>query len=129
MSFQSLLGILSKYTLATRIIKGLAACLLGLGTLAWIVDHAGSEYGEAVVHVTEPDVEVVVSGRTYRIEGRAYDPIVCRLPRGRHELIMRRAGQILHQETFTIQPGQSLVLTAWDPLRAREGADPRRGGR
>jgi hypothetical protein len=68
-----------------------------------------------VVHVTEPDVEVSIGGRMYRIEERRYDPIVCKLPPGRHELIMTRRGRVLYRESFEVRRGVSLVLTAWDP--------------
>jgi hypothetical protein len=79
--------------------------------------------GEVVVHVTEPNVEVVVGGRAYRFEGRPGDPIVCSLRRGQHELIMRRGGRILYKERFTVRPGENVVLAVVDPLRMRAGQD------
>ena len=79
MSAQGLFGLLPKLIVVSRIIKGLAAGVLGLAALGWIIEQA-SPRGEVVVHVTEPDVEVIVGGRTYRIGARVYDPIVCQLP-------------------------------------------------
>jgi hypothetical protein len=32
---------------------------------------------------------------------------------------MKRGGRLLFRETFTVGPGQDVVLTAWDPLRTR----------
>jgi hypothetical protein len=99
-----------------RALQHLAGCLLGLAILAWVAAHSGPAHGEVVVHVTEPDVEVSISGRPYRIGERRYDPIVCKLPPGRHELVMTRHGSVLYRESFEVRRGVSLVLTAWDPI-------------
>lgn len=121
----------SRSVAVIRFIKLLVVGSLGLATLGWLIEMAGHEGKVAihgsdpdliVVHVTEPDVEVVVGGRTYRIEGWVYEPIVCNLPDGEHELIMTRDGVLLYKETFTVRPGENLVLTAWDPNRTRERA-------
>ena len=113
-----------------RFLKCLVVGILGLAALGWIIEMAGNEGKVAVhesepdvvvVHVTEPDVEVVVGGRTYRIEGWVYEPIVCELPDGQHELIMTRDGVLLYKETFTVRTGEGVVLTAWDPNRSASG--------
>jgi hypothetical protein len=75
---------------------GLLSCVI----LGWIVGQVGPPHGEAVVHITEPNVEVTIGGNVYHIESRRYDPIVCRLPIGRHSLIMSRDGNVLHKESF-----------------------------
>jgi hypothetical protein len=90
-----------------------AACLLSLALLAWAVVHSGPRHGEVVVHVTEPDLEVSLDGRTYRIEGLREDPIVCDLPAGAHTLVVTRQGRLLRRETFEVVGGQGVVLTAW----------------
>ena len=51
-----------------RVLKHLAWGLLGVAILAWIAARTGPAHGEVVVHVTEPDVEVSIGGRTFRIE-------------------------------------------------------------
>jgi hypothetical protein len=99
-----------------RLLKYLAGCLLGLTILAWVAAHSGPAHGEVVVHVTEPDVEVSIGGRPYRIGERRYDPIVCKLTPGRHALVMTRHGRVLYPESFEVRRGVSLVLTAWDPM-------------
>lgn len=118
MSTQVPLVFFPKLAVVVRVIKGLAVGLLGVGALGWVVEQS-LPCGQVVVHVTEPDVEVVVGGRAFRIKGRVYDPIVCKLRRGQHELLMKRGGRLLFRETFTVGPGQDVVLTAWDPLRTR----------
>jgi hypothetical protein len=110
------------------ILEHLAGSLLGLGILGWAAVHSGPTRGEVVVHVTEPDVEVEVGGRTFRIEDRRHAPIVCELTPGWHDLVMRRRGRVLHEESFELRAGMSVVLTAWDPNRDRAGPDRRRPG-
>ena len=131
MSVQGSTGPQPMSVVVVRLIKCLVVGILGLAALGWILEMAGDEGKLAVhmsdpdavvVHVTEPDVEVVVGGLTYRIEGRASEPIVCKLPDGRHDLIMTRDGELLYKETFTVRPGEGVVLTAWDPNRTRERA-------
>ena len=51
-----------------------------------------------IVHVTEPGVEVMIAGRTFQIEDqRRYNPIVCHLPPGWHDLVMKRHGRVLYR--------------------------------
>ena len=132
MSVQGSTGPQTMSVAVVRFLKCLVVGILGLAALGWIIEMAGNEGKVAVhesepddvvvVHVTEPDVQVVVGCRTYRIEGRVYEPIVCELPDGQHDLIMTRDGVLLYKETFTVRPGEGLVLTAWDPNRTRERA-------
>jgi hypothetical protein len=100
-----------------RVLKQLVLAILGLGILAWAAAHAGPTHGEVVVHVTEPDVDVVFGGHTFHIEERRFAPIVCELPPGWHDLIVTRHGQVLDRQSFEVHAGASLVLTAWDPNR------------
>ncbi len=67
--------------------------------------------------MTEADVELIVGGNCYRIEGRRYPPIVCELPAGRQEMVLVRDGRVLYRESFRLRGGESAVLTAWDPMR------------
>src|SRR3954470_15347257 len=92
-------GPLTRSVVVVRFLKCLVVGILGLAALGWFLEMAGNEGKVAVhesepdvvvVHVTEPDVQVVVGCRTYRIEGWASAPIVCKLPDGRHDLIMTR---------------------------------------
>jgi hypothetical protein len=97
--------------------------LLGTVALGWIAVHCGPPNGQAVVHVAEADVELIVGGNSYRIEGRRYSPIVCELPAGRHELSLVRDGRVLYRESFGLRGGESAVLTAWDPVSLRGTTD------
>jgi hypothetical protein len=101
----------------TSTLKRLAWALVASAILAWVAAHSAPGRAEVVVHVSEANVEVSLGGRTFRIEERRFDPIVCELPAGCHVLVMTRHGRILYQEFFDVRPGQSLVLTAWNPER------------
>jgi hypothetical protein len=112
-----------------RFLEYIVVGVLALAALGWIIERNGDQRKAAarddeidmvVVHVTEPDVEVVVGTRTYRIEGMASAPIRCELPDGSHDLIVTRDGRLLYKQTFTVRSGESIVLTAWDPNRTRE---------
>ena len=109
-------------SLLMQIARCAAAIPLGIAPLWWLADHAGPSDGTAVVHVVEPDVEVTVGDIRYRIERRSYQPIVCELPAGSHVLEMRRGAEVLHRETFEVERGGSIVLTAWRSSGAVEGA-------
>jgi hypothetical protein len=103
-----------------------AGGLLGLGILAWAAVHSGPTNGEVVVHVTEPDVDVSIGGHTYHVEERRFAPIVCELPPGLHELVVKRNGLVLDRQSFAVERGSSQVLTAWDPDhdRSQESSRP-----
>lgn len=103
------------------VFKGLGAALLAGSMLGWVAERSGPPRVEVVVHVAEPDVEVGVGGRTFRVEGRAGSPLVCELPPGRHELLMTRGGRALYREMFEAPRGKGVVLTAWDATREPEG--------
>jgi hypothetical protein len=124
MSIPSLLGLLFKFSFLVRPIKWLAGGLLSLAILASIAQRSGPASSEVVVHVIEPDVEVTVGDRTYRIEGRRYDPIVRDLPPGSYPLIMRRGNRVLFDESFEVRRDESMVLTAWDPNRLPSAPGP-----
>jgi hypothetical protein len=101
-------------SLALGTFKGFGALALG-GAILWQVhDHCGSMKGVAYVHVATPGVDVTVDGRAYRIETLWETPIVCELRPGRHLLRMLRSGRVLFEEEFTLDPGQEVVLTAWE---------------
>ncbi len=117
-------ALLFKSAIVVRMVRIAWNGLLGLMILSWVVDHAGPPTSEAVVHVVEPDVEVSIGGNTYRIEARRFDPIVCKLPPGQHELIMSRGGRILYRESFETRRGESVVLTAWNSERLRKSSAP-----
>lgn len=98
--------------------------LFGCVVLAWVVLNA-TPRGTVVVHVVEPDVDVRVGGERHHVEGRVYTPIICRLPRGRHELVMTRGGVVLHRQEFLVEGGKELVLTAWTSIPEKLLSDRR----
>lgn len=99
-----------------RVLDGLVGILLGGAILGWVACHAGPPTGTAVVHVTEPNVEVAVGGHEFEIGAtRSHAPLVCELPAGEHRLTMTRDGEVLHSESFTMGRGGSRVLTAHAP--------------
>jgi len=94
--------------------KGMGAVGLG-GVILWqVVVHSGPQNGVAYVHVSTPDVDVLVDDVEYHIETLWETPIVCELSPGQNRLRMRRSGQIVYEEKFTIGIGQEAVLTAWE---------------
>ena len=129
MYLHGLIAQLIKVSVATRVLKGVAGGLLGLAVLAWIVEHSGPQHIEVVVHVVEPDVEVSVGDRTYRIDGRRRDPILCELSPGWHQLVMRRGDRILFEETFEVRPGANVCATAYDRERLDRSRVPSVGDR
>jgi hypothetical protein len=95
--------------------KGIGACGLG-GAILWqVVVHIGPQHGVAYVHVTTPNVDVMVDDVQYHIETMWESPIVCELSSGHHKLRMSRSGRIVYEEGFTLGIGQEIVLTAWEP--------------
>jgi hypothetical protein len=110
MFVQSLIGAFSRSYLVGRLIRGMAALLVGGTTLWWIVEQVGPIEGTVLVHVTEPDVEVTVGGQTFSIEERRYAPIECRLRSGRYLLRMKRGDRILYEDWFTVHRGEEVIL-------------------
>jgi hypothetical protein len=89
--------------------------LTGLAVLPWVAAHVASGEGSVLVHVTEPDVQVSIAGRTFEIEGMCYVPLECTLPPGRYRLEMTREGDLLYHEEFQIRSDEQVILTAWNP--------------
>jgi hypothetical protein len=118
-----------------RLLRGLGSCVLAGVALTWVASHAGSREGVALVHVTEPDVVVIVGDSVYEIAGCRYTPLRCTLPAGRHELRMYRDGELLHSEGFRLRGGEERVLTAWRSedapvaVQGRDGSEATAGRR
>jgi len=110
---------MSTRTLLTAMTKGIGALALGAAMLGFVADRAGPQECQAVIHVTEVDVDVWVDGWPYRVDSWRQSPILCSLRPGRHELHMSRGDQTLYEETFTLRRGDDVVLTAWDPARLK----------
>jgi hypothetical protein len=103
-------------------IKGLSALALG-GAILWQVhSHCGPMKGIAYVHVGTPGVDVTVDDQTYRVETAWECPIVCELRPGRHLLRMLRSGRALFEQEFTLEPGQEVVLRAWEGANEKPSA-------
>lgn len=115
MSLSGVSGLVFKSIAFARVAKVSGGGLLSLAILVWVADHSGPPNGQVIVHVMESDVTLTIGGNTYQIEALRYAPIVCTLPRGRHELILSRGSQVLYRESFELRGGESLILNAWDP--------------
>jgi hypothetical protein len=115
-------------TIRTRLfamIKGMAPLGLGSVILWQVAIHSGSQKGTAYVHVSQPNVDVMVDGTEYYIESLKQTPIVCELAPGRHRLRMRQTGRVVYDEEFTVGTGQEIVLVAWErPDEAPAGGTP-----
>lgn len=71
------------------------------------------EPGGVIVHVMEPNVDLLIDGYAYRIEEQRFDPIVKELTAGKHKIEMIRENQVLFEEDFDLQGGEEKVLTAY----------------
>jgi hypothetical protein len=105
-------------SLLTAVAKCLGALILSVVVLWETADHAGFAESEVVIHVAADDVEVLVDEEVFRINTALKEVIVCQLRPGRHELRMMRGGQLLYEETFTVESGRDVVLTAWEDTSA-----------
>jgi hypothetical protein len=104
-------------TILTAMGKGVVALALGSAVLGHVAGQAGPQQCQAVIHVTEADVDVWVDGMAFRVGSWRDSPVLCPLAPGRHELRMTRDGRTLYQEAFTLRGNDDVVLTAWDPAR------------
>ena len=105
------------------IVKGVVALALG-GAILWeVVEHCGPAKGIAYVHVAKSQVNVTVDDEAYWIETLWDTPIVCSLRPGRHMLRMLQNGQVLFEEEFTLEPGEEVVLTAWEGYKEKRGEE------
>ena len=77
----------------------------------------------AYIHVVPPAVDVTVDGQTYRVETLWDSPIVCELRPGRHLLRMLRSERVLFEQEFTLDPGEEVVLTAWEEFKEKPAED------
>ncbi len=94
--------------------KRAGAVVLG-GAILWQVSlRCGAMTGQAVVHVSMPNVVIAVDDATYWVETLWETPIVCDLPPGRHTVRMHRSGRVVYEEEFTLATGQEVILSAWD---------------
>src|SRR6516162_9271833 len=105
-------------SLLTGVAKCLGAVVLSVVVLWQAADNSGSADSEVFIHVAADDVEVLVDEEAFWIHSALKDVIVCRLRPGWHELRMMRDGQVLYEETFTVDRGRDVVLTAWEGTSA-----------
>jgi hypothetical protein len=110
-------------SLAVGTIKGLSALALGGAVLWQVYDHCGTRKCVAYVHVAAPEVDVTVDDQTYRVETMWERPIVCELRPGRHLLRMLRSERVLFEQEFTLDPGQEVVLTAWEEFKEKPAGE------
>jgi len=99
------------------ILAGVSALVLGGAVLGYVATQAGPRECQAVIHVTEADVDVWVDGLKYRIDSWKAAPIVCPLRPGQHALRMSRGSRLLYEESFNLRGGEEVVLTVWDSAR------------
>src|SRR3954471_19328332 len=96
-------------SLLTGVAKCLGALILSVVVLWQTADNTGSAESEVFIHVTADDVEVLVDQETFRINSAFKEVIVCQLRPGWHELRMMRNGELLYEETFSVERGLDLV--------------------
>jgi hypothetical protein len=104
-------------------IKAIASLALASVVLCQVAAHSGPPNGIAYVHVSTPEVDVLIDGQSHYVDTLWDSPIVCELPPGQHTLEMSRDGETLFEEEFTVRAADEIVLTAWD-RRIAGGAKP-----
>jgi hypothetical protein len=98
-------------------LRNLAVIVLG-GAVAWrVAEQAPANHGEVIVHVVEDGVDVSIDGDISRVNDWRDTPVVRELPPGPHWVSMIRDGTMLEARVFAVRPGDSVVLTLWDPAR------------
>jgi hypothetical protein len=115
------------YALGKRVgpflLGGLALWQVALGGLVlWqVVRHVGPPNGTAIVHVSVPDVDLMVDHISHRVGDLSQSPIVCALKAGPHTVRMLLDGQVLYREEFNLGGGEEIILVAWDQRAAVTG--------
>jgi hypothetical protein len=105
---------MAKIPYLVAFVKGVGAVGLG-GLILWqVAEHSGSARGTAIIHVSEAHVVVSLDDRDYPVNTLWELPLICELRPGSHVLRMKRGERVVFQEDFSIEPGQELVLTAWE---------------
>jgi hypothetical protein len=106
--------------------KGLGAFGLGGAILWYVAVHCGPKNGIAYVHVSTPNVEVMVDDVEYHVETLWETPLVCELSPGPHRLRMIRNGKTVFEDGFSLGVGKELVLVAWDQTSETQAGPPLR---
>jgi hypothetical protein len=101
-------------SLIATLMKRLGAVCLAFVILWHVAQHAGPRRGKAIVHVTRPDVVVVVDHFEHPIESIAQSPVVCDLEPGDHVAQIKHHDMLLDEQTFTIEPGQEAIVCLSD---------------
>jgi hypothetical protein len=104
-----------------------AVCLLGAAAWWFVAVNAGARTGTVVLHINEFDQDVVadVGGEVVPISGRTRGSTSLELMPGAYELVIRRGETTLSRESFEVEGGKEVVLTAWQrPAPGSPAATP-----
>jgi hypothetical protein len=101
-------------SLIATLIKRMGAVCLAFVILWHVAQHAGPRRGKAIVHVTRPDVAVVVDHLAYRLDSIAQSPLVCELDPGEHVARIWHGESILDEQTFTVESGNDAIVCLSD---------------
>jgi hypothetical protein len=114
-------------SLIATLVKRLGAVCIVFVILWHVTDHTGPRRGKAVVHVSRPDVHVVIDYRDFPVASIAQSPVVCELEPGNHVASVRHGKVMLDEQSFSIDPGQEIVLHLEDhfPRSAASRPAPR----
>jgi hypothetical protein len=113
-------------SLAFAAAKAAGAIILG-GAIIWEVAlHCGPPRGTVYVHVAGGVGDVTIDESTYHVRTLWESPIVRELQPGRHSVRMSRDGQCVFEEDISINPGEEIMLTAWDRSNERLESEPTR---
>lgn len=103
-------------TLRARAVGRLAiygmGLLGGIGMMGVAAGRVGIVREPVTVQVMEADVQVVVGGAVFDVQGRPDDPLLCYLPPGTHRLSMTRRTEVLCDFDFQVVPNYGATLIA-----------------
>jgi hypothetical protein len=87
-----------------------SACVVCV-VLWHVAHHGGPQRGKAIVHIAQPEVIVTLDGQRYPVGSIGESPLVCELEPGLHKVEVWKRGVLTDEESFTIEPGQDVVLS------------------
>jgi hypothetical protein len=95
--------------------KVIASVGLGTVVLGYVAIHCGASGCIACVHVSRPDVDVVIDDVVFHHVTTMWDsPVECELRPGRHKLQMKHDSRVVYEESFSLAAGEQTVRVAWD---------------
>lgn len=95
-------------------LKRLGAVCLAFVIFWHVSQHAAPRRGQAIVHVSQPQVLVLIDHQEYFVPTFADSPVVCDLEPGEHRVQVWKHGVLLGEEDVQIEAGKEVVVSPFD---------------